>query len=109
MRYPPTTCGEIHLSAAPMVKRLLNQALFERFEVSAEYVVTYELRQPLGRLLEAAVSRREAASEAERLRAERPLYMRASNRGRRPVHRPAFAGLGLKDDYLVGDRGFEPR
>ena len=104
-----TECGHRYPAASPLVRRLFNQAFFERFEVTSDYEVTAELKEPFSQLVEAASQRNEAMSQGNGRHESGSVYQRTFNRGRGSVHRPDFSGWCLKETLVVGDRGFEPR
>lgn len=95
-------CGRLYATAPPMVKRLFNQAIFEKLLVEGGRVVKAELAEPFAKLVEAAEFRRLARQITDSDIAPGQFYRRES---------PPLVSVsgGLNNDLLVGDRGFEPR
>ncbi len=105
-------CQAAYQAASSQVRRWMNQTFFERLEITEEYEVSSDLAAPFKLLLHGDVQR--AAEQHEREQREGHTYCRRSHpvwgspipASKEPT--PAFAGLGSREDYLVGAEGLEP-
>lgn len=129
-----TDCGGTYLQAGTDERRQMNQAMYQRFEVTEEGVVRAELSETYAVLLrpdllvateaEATesvipVTDVEARHEHRAWHAGWPAWLRVSHwweriadsirRGPEPAPALALRGLGLNMNYVVRRRGLEPR
>ena len=93
-------CYYGYLNAEPPVRRLYNQAFFERIELS-ELDATGTLNEPFD-AIRAAVSTADDVALTKRPRT--PRVTRDDHAGNKPAHDDA----GLKESVLVPPAGFEP-
>jgi site-specific DNA recombinase len=119
-----TDCHRAYLEASPRERRLMNQALFQRFLVSEDGVTAAEPKGVFGILLapdlvdapETARAQHDGSTHVgsdwhqgipvRLLRTVRRLQSRLTPT--LEMARPALAGLGLKEGQLVPPAGFEP-
>ena len=88
-----TNIHAAYLAATPKLRRLINQALFEKFLVSDDGEVTGELGAPFGLLLHAAGTSDEIGT----------TYVPSTNKPR-----DSFESRGLSNAQMVGGTGLEP-
>ena len=117
-----TSCYDAYLGAPPKIRRLMNQAVFERFLVDEDGAAEAELAGMFGVLLasDLITDRDDEASGDETAAAFHrdcdwrngvPAALEARLRpgGRsQKKPRPALAGLGSKHGHMVPPTGFEP-
>ncbi len=88
-----TNLHAAYVAAPPRTRRLINQALFEKFLITDDGEVTGELRAPFDLLLQAAVA---AETRGD---AQTPLPSKP---------RGPLGARGLSKQSLVGEKGLEP-
>jgi site-specific DNA recombinase len=89
-----TNLHAAYVVATSSVRRMINQAIFERFLITDEGEVIGELRPPFDLLLQASGV------------AKNGLVLRREDRQK--PRAPLTGALGLRKDCLVGEGGFEP-
>jgi site-specific DNA recombinase len=93
------SCQEAYEVADPRVRRRMNQAFFERIEVSDEYDADATVIEPYRLLLHEDVWREIRRQEFRKRSERRPETQEPAG---------AFAGAGSRNDWLVGEGGLEP-
>jgi site-specific DNA recombinase len=110
-----TNCYQAYLDAPRLLRRRMNQAVFERFMVSEDGSTEAELTPAFKFLLAPDLVTSDehpaAAAACTRHRNKEwfggiPAWLREC--WNTEENRPAFAGLGLNKGYLVPPAGFEP-
>jgi site-specific DNA recombinase len=98
-----TSCHATYELAGPKVRRRMNQALFERIEVSDEDDAESTIVEPYRLLLHEDVWREVRRRDSGQVPPRRQMRGPETEE---PT--PAFAGVGSRKDWLVGEGGLEP-
>jgi site-specific DNA recombinase len=102
-----SACGREYAKASQIVRRLFNQAFFEKFVIENGDIIEAPFTRPVAVVMEGS---REARHFVAALRSSWDEKARTLAWGwKTKVREAIFSGLGLSNDALVGVRGIEPR